>query len=106
MSAGRKRPRKRKPAPAKKTVPKTDSAAASPQRGTARLASAGKILGECTGAICLVEVSRRSLESQEIGHPEQDVLKPALRLLWSVHDWIDESTPDLEDEDDDGEDES
>ena len=46
----------------------------------------------------------RSLESQEIGSPEQEVLKRALQLIWSVHDWLHESnSDDLENKDDDGE---
>lgn len=69
--------------------------------------SARSILNECVGAICLVEVTLHSLESQEIASPEQEVLKRALKAMWSVHDWIDESRPDeLDDEDIDREDES
>lgn len=68
--------------------------------------SVRSILGECAAAICLVEVTMHSLQSREIGHPEQEVLKRALKLIWSVHDWIDESNPGyLDDQDDDGEDE-
>ena len=45
-----------------------------------------------------------SLESREIGHPEQEVLKRALKLIWSVHDWIDETKSNgTDDENDDGE---
>lgn len=64
--------------------------------------SVRSILGECAAAICLVEVTMLSLESREIGHPEQEVLKRALKLIWSVHDWIDESNPGhLNDDDED-----
>lgn len=106
MSAARKRTGKRKPVPAKKSIPKADSPAASPRRGTAGPVSAGRILDECVGAICLVEVTLHSLESQEIASPEQEVLKRALKAIWSVHDWIYELSPDdLDDEDADGEDE-
>lgn len=34
-----------------------------------------------------------SLESQEIGFPEQEVLRRALKSIWSVHDWIYELKP-------------
>lgn len=61
---------------------------------------------ECMTATSLVEVTLHSLEQNEIGHPEQEVLKRALKVMWVVHDWIDESNPDLGDEDDGGEDES
>ena len=55
--------------------------------------SAETILNECVGAICLVEVTLHSLESQEIAYPEQEVLRRALKLIWSVHDWIYELKP-------------
>ena len=48
------------------------------------------VLDQCVGASCLVEVTLHSLESQEIACPEQEVLKRALRAIWSVYDWIDE----------------
>jgi hypothetical protein len=51
-------------------------------------ASAANALSECFGAICLVQVTLHSLESQDVGCPEQEVLTRALRTLWSVHDWI------------------
>lgn len=44
---------------------------------------------ECLGAICLVEVTLHSLESQEVAFSEQEVLKRALKAIWFVHDWID-----------------
>lgn len=48
-----------------------------------------------------------SLESQDIASPEQEVLKRALKAIWSVHDWIYELTPDVfADEDTDRGDES
>lgn len=106
MSAGRKRAVKRKSAPAKKSTAKTDSSAVSQRRRPSESVSVRSILGECAAGICLVEVTMHSLESREIGHPEQEVLKRALKLIWSVHDWIDESNPGyLDDEDDGGEDE-
>lgn len=32
----------------------------------------------------------RSLESQELACPEQEVLRRALKAIWFVHDWIDD----------------
>lgn len=100
MSAGRKRAVKRKSVPAKKSTAKTDSPAVSQRRGASGSISVRSILGECAAAICLVEVTMHSLESREIGHPEQEVLKRALKLIWSVHDWIDASNPGRSDDDD------
>lgn len=106
MSAGRKRAGKRKSVSAKKSTAKTDSPAVSQRRGASGPVSVRSILGECAGAICLVDVTLHSLESREVGHPEQEVLKRALKLIWSVHDWIDESySDDPDSENDDGEDE-
>ena len=103
MSATRKRAGKRKSVPAKKSAPKTDSPIVSQRRGASGSVSARSILDECIGAICLVEVTLHSLESQEIASPEQEVLKRALKAIWSVHDWIYELSPDdLDDEDADG----
>jgi hypothetical protein len=62
------------------------------------------LLGECVGALCLLEVTMRSLESQEIAFPEQEVLKRALKMIWCVHDWINELKQD-DLNDDDGKDE-
>lgn len=106
MSAGRKRAGKRKSVPAKNSTANTGSPAVSQRRGALGAVSVRSILGECAAAICLVEVTVHSLQSREIGHPEQEVLKRALKLIWSVHDWVDESNPGhLDDEDDDREDE-
>ena len=105
MSAARKRTGKRKSVPATKGPPKTDSPIVSQRRGASGSVSARSILNECMTATSLVEVTLRSLEQNEIGHPEQEVLKRALKVMWVVHDWIDESNPDLGGEDDDGEDE-
>jgi hypothetical protein len=92
MSAARKRVNKKQSEPAKKPASETDSSAGLLRQGASPPVGARSILGECAGAICLVEVTMHSLESREIGHPEQEVLKRALKLIWSVHDWIDEST--------------
>lgn len=72
---------------------KSDSTSAPPipRRTTAN--SAESILDECVGAICLVEVTLHSLESQEIASSEQEVLRRALKSIWSVHDWIYELKP-------------
>lgn len=70
------------------------------------MVGAAGALDECVGAICLVEVTMHSLESQEIATPEQEVLKRALKAIWSVHDWIYERRPDdLDGKDTDREDE-
>lgn len=88
MSAPRKRASRRRPAAtrAHKTVASNDLLTL---RAT-KSVSVETVLRECVGAICLVEVTLHSLESQEIGFPEQEVLRRALKSIWSVHDWIDE----------------
>jgi len=107
MSAARTQAGKRNPAPAKKSTAKIGSPAVSQPRGDSGSVSVRSILGECVGAISLVEVAMHSLESQEIGNPEQEVLKRALELIWSVHDWLHElNSDDLDNKDDDGEGES
>jgi hypothetical protein len=59
-----------------------------PRRDSVPLASAASALGECSGAISLVQVTARSLESQDIGCAEQEVLTRAIQALWSLHDWL------------------
>ena len=103
MSAARQRVRKKQSGPAIKRASKTASPAASVQQRVSPPVGARSILGECAGAICLVEVTMHSLEAREIGHPEQEVLKRALKVIWSVHDWIDESTANDPDADNDAE---
>lgn len=106
MSTRRKRARKRQPAPPDRTTSSPESPAAPSRRKSSALVSADRALDECIGAICLVEVTMHSLESQEAATPEQEVLKRALKAIWSVHDWIYELRPDdLDDEDTDREDE-
>ena len=105
MSAARAQAGKRKSVPAKKKSAKDRSQVTSQRQGTSGSISVGSILGECTGAVCLVEVVMHSLKSREIGDAEQEVLKRALRLIWSIHDWIEESNPDDSDDmEDEGED--
>jgi len=107
MSAARTQAGKRESAPAKKSTAKTGSPAVSQSRVVSGVVSVQSILGECIGASSLVEVAMHSLESQEIGNPEQEVLKRALKLIWSVHDWLHElNSDDLDNQDDDGEVES
>lgn len=89
MSARRKRGSKRQP-PHQKGASGFSPVIAPSQRGLPGPLTAQGALDECVGAICLVEVTQRSLESQEIATPEQEVLKRALNAIWSVHDWIDE----------------
>lgn len=106
MSTRRKRARKRQPAPPKRTTPTTESPAAPSRQKSSALRSADGALDECIGAVSLVEVTMRSLESQEIATPEQEVLKRALKAIWTVHDWIYKLRPDdLDGEDTDREDE-
>lgn len=93
MSTRRKRAAKRQLAPSKKPTPSTDSPAASSRPRVSKTISAGSALDECVGAICLVEVTLHSMESQEIASPEQEVLRRALKAIWSVHDWIYELPP-------------
>lgn len=106
MNARRKRASKCLPARSQKDTPNADSRAPSSGQKSSKLASAGSALDECVGALCLVEVATHSLEWQEIAFPEQEVLKRALKSIWSVHDWINELGPDELDEQADGEDES
>ena len=58
-------------------------------RPTAAIRSRSQILDECHLAVSLVEVTQRSLESLDVAYPEQEVLRRALKAIWSVHDWID-----------------
>lgn len=89
MSARRKRADESASTRPKKIPSKTPSPAAPPRPKSSTFAGAREALEECIGAICLVEVTLHSLEFQEIATPEQEVLKRALRTIWSVHDWID-----------------
>jgi len=106
MNARRKSVAKRPPEPSARNTPSADPPAPSSRQKSSKLASAGSALDECVGALCLVEVAMHSLEWQEIAFPEQEVLKRALRSIWSVHDWINELRPDDLDDRADGEDES
>lgn len=95
MSTRRKRASRRRPAtPQANSTLTRDSASAEAIPLATRSISAESILDECVGAICLVEVTLHSLESQEIASPEQEVLRRALKSMWSVHDWIYELKPD------------
>jgi hypothetical protein len=95
MSAPGKRSSRRRPAAtgANKTVASDTSSGVLTLRAT-KSVSVETVLHECVGAICLVEVTLHSLESQEIAFPEQEVLRRALKSIWSAHDWIDELKPD------------
>lgn len=115
MSVPQEGAHQRQPASPNTTTPSTESPAAPPRQRSSALVGAESALDECVGAICLVEVTLHSLEFQEIASPEQEVLKRALKAIWSVHDWIDElatdrpdgegaygEAPDGEDADDEG----
>lgn len=93
MNPRRKRPTKRPSPPPKNDTPSSDSPIISSRQDSPRLESIGRALDECVGAVCLLEVTLRSLESREIGSPEQEVLKRALKSIWYVHDWVYEFTP-------------
>ncbi len=94
MSARRKRGSRRPPSAtrANTTVASDASSSLLTLRAT-KSVSVETVLNECVGTICLVEVTLHSLESQEIGFPEQEVLRRALKSIWSVHDWIYELKP-------------
>jgi len=73
----------------------TQSKATPPQDATSRPKSSKTpttevILDECIAAISFVDVSVHALEAREIASAEQEVLKRALRVLWFIHDWIDD----------------
>ena len=105
MSAARKRVSKKQSEPARKPASKTDSPAVSVRQGASRPVGIRGLLSGCIGAVSLVEVTMHSLESREIGHPEQEVLKRALKVIWFIHDCIDKATsgdPDNESDDEEG----
>lgn len=47
---------------------------------------------------CMVEVAMNSLEGREVGHPEQQVLRRALAILWPVNEHLSELEMQLPDE--------
>lgn len=106
MNARRERASKRPPARFAKDTSNADSLAPSSGQKSSKSSSARSALDECVGALCLVEVAMHSLEWQEIAFPEQEVLKRALKSIWSVHDWINELRPDDFDDEVDAEDDS
>lgn len=59
-----------------------------PRRDSVLPPSAASALSECSAAISLLQVTVRSLDVQDIGCPEQEVLTRAIQALWAVHDWI------------------
>lgn len=95
MSAPRKSASTRRPSATRSSNAVASDASSSPLtlRAT-KSVSVEAVLHECVGAICLVEVTLHSLEWQEIAFPEQEVLRRALKCIWSAHDWIDELKPD------------
>lgn len=93
MSARGKRAIRGQSAPLKRTPPISESPRRVLRQTSSALVCAGGALDECIGAICLVEVTLHSLESQEIASPEQEVLKRALKAIWGAHDWIYELAP-------------
>lgn len=93
MSARRKRADKRPRVGAGKRTATSDVPSAPSQQNSPTSVTARSAFDECVGAICLVEVTLHSLESQEIASPEQEALKRALKAIWIVHDWIDGLRP-------------
>ena len=89
MSTRRRRERERSSVLPKRTKANADALAAPSRRSSPASVSAQTAFIECLGAICLVEVTLHSLESQEVAFSEQEVLKRALKAIWFVHDWID-----------------
>ena len=106
MNTRRKRATKLPSTAPEKDKPVAGLPANPSRRESSNLAGIGSALDECVGALCLVEVAMHSLEWQEIAFPEQEVLKRALKSIWSVHDWINELRPDDLDDEADREDES
>ncbi len=51
-----------------------------------------KVIENLVAGISLAECVQRSLCEQEIGAPEQVTLEQARKLLWSVHDALDDSS--------------
>lgn len=93
MSAGQKRAGKRKSQSGRTPRRSARKAVTSPRSGAPLPISIDSILEECVSATSLIEVTLHSLEAREIGHPEQEVLKRALKVIWSVYDWIDNRRP-------------
>jgi len=58
-------------------------------------------VNDTIAAISLVEVAINSLEMQDIGSPEQEVLKLAITKLWALHDILIEVEVVADDDDDD-----
>lgn len=92
MSTAGKKAGKKQSVPAKKSISKTGSALPSAQRDASPKISIRSILDVCIGASSLVEITINSLEAREIGDPEQEVLRHALKVIWSIHDFIHEAT--------------
>jgi hypothetical protein len=104
MSTRRRRSTAQQRLPAPRTAPKARTPAALSRQGFSQLAGRARALDDCVGAICLIEVTARSLEAQDIACPEQEALKRAMRVIWGVHDWVYVLRPgDPDDEDPDSE---
>lgn len=89
MSTRKKRtPKRARSIRQKRTSDANSLLPSSPRPPAPKLTSPQAALDECVAAISLIEVTTHSLDSQEIASPEQEVLKRALKSIWSVHDWI------------------
>lgn len=65
-----------------------------------------KLITDTVEAISLIECAQRSLSDQEFGAPEQVVLEHARKVLWRLHDELDELPRTDDDEEEEKEDES
>jgi hypothetical protein len=62
-----------------------------------------KIADDFGAGWCMVEVATNSLSGQELGYPEVQVLKRALKLLWPANECLSDLGADLPDNDEDDE---
>jgi hypothetical protein len=68
----------------KRLVKKADAA----ETASKPSVSVRTLCNEFSAGWCMVEVVMRSLDGQEIGHPEGEVLKRALKILWPINEYL------------------
>lgn len=63
------------------------------------------IANELQAGYCIVECVKGSLEGAELGFPQQEALRVAMRHLWGVSEWLSDRVAELplDDEDTDQE---
>ena len=88
MNTRRKRTSKR--ARTRKEPGRAESRAAASQRSSSLLVSVQTAAEDCIGAVSFIEVTLRSLESQDIAPSEQEVLRHALKAISTVRSWLGE----------------